>query len=144
MLVGVLWIYGSTELSQLSSIALIGPGVFVTVIGIGLVLCGVALIFQMVISPPSIEPAEDGSDVAPFRPSSFATALVSVTLPIAIMKPLGFPLTASLVFCGITFAFGSRSVIKDLLIGAALSVTSWFVFRWLGVDLGGFFPLLGL
>src|SRR3546814_10521217 len=54
MLMGALWIYGSTKLSQFSSIALVGPGVFVTLIGVGLVLSGAVLVFQMVRSPPTL------------------------------------------------------------------------------------------
>jgi putative tricarboxylic transport membrane protein len=144
MLLGGLWIYGSTGLSQLSSIAGIGPGVFVTLIGIGLVLCGATLVFQMVLSADGpAPPPEDGAEIAPFRPGAFAVALLAVAAPLVLMKQVGFPVTAAIVFAGVTYAFGSRRVVKDFLIGAVLSVVSWFLFHWLGVDLGGFLPLLG-
>ena len=47
MALGGVWLYGASNLQQSSSIAGIGPGVFVTLIGIGLVVCGVVLVFQM-------------------------------------------------------------------------------------------------
>lgn len=145
MLLGALWIYGSMGLSQLSSIAVIGPGVFVTLIGLGLVACGATLVFQMVRSADGMAaPAEDGAETVPFRPAPFVVALIAIAAPIVLMTRVGFPLTAALVFAGVTYAFGSRRPVMDLLIGAALSVTSWFLFHWLGVDLGGFFPLLGI
>src|SRR3546814_1331917 len=108
------WIYGSTKLSQFSSSALVGPGVFVTLIGVGLVLSGAVLVFQMVRSPPTLGGAEDGAETSPFRPPAFLTALIAVAAPIVIMKPLGFPLAASIVFSGVTFAFGSRRLFMDL------------------------------
>jgi putative tricarboxylic transport membrane protein len=55
---------------------------------------------------------------------------------------VGFPLTAALIFAAVAHAFGSRRTLFDLVVGAALSSTSWLVFSWLGVDLGGFLPLL--
>jgi len=143
MALGGVWLYGASNLQQSSSIAGIGPGVFVTLIGIGLVVCGVVLVFQMVRSANDLAaPAEDGAVKTQFQTIPFVTALVAVALPILLMSSIGFPLTAALIFAAVAHAFGSRRTLFDLVVGAVLSCTSWLLFSWLGVDLGGFLPLL--
>lgn len=143
MALGGVWLYGASNLQQSSSIAGIGPGVFVTLIGIGLVVCGVVLVFQMVRPANDLAaPAEDGAVKTQFQTIPFVTALVAVALPILLMSSIGFPLTAALIFAAVAHAFGSRRTLFDLVVGAVLSGTSWLVFSWLGVDLGVFLPLL--
>jgi putative tricarboxylic transport membrane protein len=142
---GGLWLYGSSSLSQWSSIAGIGPGVFVTLIGVGLIACGVVLVFEMTrcaIGPATS--AEEGAEKSSFNALPFVTAIVALASPIVLMTSIGFPLTAALIFAGVTHAFGSRRTLFDFLIGAVMSVTCWFIFRSLGVDLGGFLPLIGI
>lgn len=140
---GSVWLYGASTLSQSSSISGVGPGIFVTMIGIALIVCGVVLVFQMSLSvnvPAAL--AEDGAEKTPFQAVPFLTALVAVASPTLLMTSVGFPLTAALIFAAVTHAFGSRRILFDLAVGAVLSSTSWFLFRWLGVELGSFLPLL--
>jgi putative tricarboxylic transport membrane protein len=103
----------------------------------------VVLVFQMSrsVNVPAA-PAEDGAEKTPFQAVPFVTALVAVASPMLLMTSVGFPLTAALIFAAVTRAFGSRRILFDLAVGAVLSSTSWFVFRWLGVELGSFLPLL--
>ena len=140
---GSVWLYGASTLSQSSSISGVGPGIFVTLIGVALIVCGVVLVFQMSrsVNVPAA-PAEDGAKKTPFQAVPFVTALVAVASPMWLMTSVGFPLTAALIFAAVTRAFGSRRILFDLAVGAVLSSTSWFVFRWLGVELGSFLPLL--
>lgn len=140
---GSVWLYGASTLSQSSSISGVGPGTFVTLIGVALIVCGVVLVFQMsrAVNVPAA-PAEDGAEKTPFQAVPFVTALVAVASPMWLMTSVGFPLTAALIFAAVTRAFGSRRILFDLAVGAVLSSTSWFVFRWLGVELGSFLPLL--
>ncbi len=140
---GSVWLYGASTLSQSSSISGVGPGIFVTLIGVALIVCGVVLVFQMsrAVNVPAA-PTEDGAEKTPFQAVPFVTALVAVASPMWLMTSVGFPLTAALIFAAVTRAFGSRRILFDLAVGALLSSTSWFVFRWLGVELGSFLPLL--
>ena len=140
---GSVWLYGASTLSQSSSISGVGPGIFVTLIGVALIVCGVVLVFQMSrsVNVPAA-PAEDEAERTPFQAIPFLTALVAVASPMLLMTSVGFPLTAALIFAAVTRAFGSRRILFDLAVGAVLSSTSWFVFRWLGVELGSFLPLL--
>lgn len=143
--IGSVWLYGASTLSQSSSISGVGPGIFVTLIGVALIVCGVVLVFQMSrsVNVPAA-PAEDEAERTPFQAIPFLTALVAVASPMLLMTSVGFPLTAALIFAAVTRAFGSRRILFDLAVGAVLSSTSWFVFRWLGVELGSFLPLLRL
>ena len=140
---GSVWLYGASTLSQSSSISGVGPGIFVTLIGVALIVCGVVLVFQMsrAVNVPAA-PDEEGAEKTPFQAVPFVTALVAVASPMLLMTSVGFPLTAALIFAAVTRAFGSRRILFDLAVGAVLSSTSWFVFRWLGVELGSFLPLL--
>jgi putative tricarboxylic transport membrane protein len=141
--IGSVWLYGASTLSQSSSISGVGPGIFVTLIGVALIVCGVVLVVQLsgaVDDRAAL--AEDGAEKTPFQAVPFVTALVAVASPTLLMTSIGFPLTASLIFAAVTHAFGSRRILFDLAVGAVLSSTSWFVFRWLGVELGSFLPLL--
>jgi putative tricarboxylic transport membrane protein len=143
-LIGAIWLYGAADLTQGSAMAVIGPGLFVTAVGAALVLFGVAYTVQVMTSRAEIPTAdaEDGAVVVPFRPGAFALALAAVAAPYLIMKVVGFPITATLVFAGVARAFGSRRLLLDLAIGAVVAVVSWFAFTWLGVNLGSALPLL--
>ena len=140
---GSVWLYGASTLSQSSSISGVGPGIFVTLIGVALIVCGVVLVVQLSRAVDDRAAlAEDGEEKTPFQAVPFVTALVAVASPTLLMTSIGFPLTAALIFAAVTHAFGSRRILFDLAVGAVLSSTSWFVFRWLGVELGSFLPLL--
>jgi putative tricarboxylic transport membrane protein len=75
---------------------------------------------------------------------AFLTALVAVALPIGTMGPLGMPFTATLSFVLVANAFGSRRWWLDLIYGAVLASAAWLLFHQLGMQLGGFFPPLGV
>ena len=112
---GSVWLYGASTLSQSSSISGVGPGIFVTLIGVALIVCGVVLVFQMssAVNVPAA-PAEDGAQKTPFQAVPFVTALVAVASPMLLMTSVGFPLTAALIFAAVTRAFGSRRILSIL------------------------------
>jgi putative tricarboxylic transport membrane protein len=47
---------------------------------------------------------------------------------IATVDVLGWTITGAVLFAGSTWALGSRTLVRDVLIGAVLSVTSWYAF----------------
>jgi len=142
---GGLWLYGASALPQGARYAAVGPGLFVTIAGLGLVILGVLLMVQ-IWRGERFEPqdAEDAAANSPMDKRAFLTALVAVALPVLIMQPLGMPLTATLAFALVCRAFGSKRLVMDILIGAALGSIAWYLFTQLGLQLGRFFPPLGL
>jgi putative tricarboxylic transport membrane protein len=141
--IGGVWLYGAASLSQTAQYARIGPGLFVTLIGGGLVLLGVLLLLQIANGEEFVpQDAEDAMAGASADPRALATAIVAAALPVVTMRSLGFPLTGALCFALVARAFGSRRPAIDIAIGVLLSTAAHYGFAQLGVTLGGFLPLL--
>lgn len=65
-------------------------------------------------------------------------------MPALAIETLGLPVTAMLSFMLVARAFGSKRIVLDLLVGFVLASLCWLLFGWLGLQLGGFFPLAGV
>lgn len=144
MAMGGVWLYGAASLPQTAQYAAIGPGLFVTAIGAGLVVLGAVLTLQIARGEQfAPQESEDAMSDAPADWRALAMAVAAAALPLLTIRQLGFPLTATLVFALVARAFGSRRPVLDLAIGLAISLLAYFGFIRLGVSLGGFLPLLG-
>ena len=60
------------------------------------------------------------------------------------MKHLGFVVTCTGCFVLVAAAFRSRSHLKNAVIGLVFSLVCWWLFRKLGVQLGGLLPIAGV
>jgi putative tricarboxylic transport membrane protein len=142
---GAVWLHGAWSLPQTATYAAIGPGLFVTIVGLGLLLLG-GLLAVAVARGERFEPqeAEDADATrAPSRRAFWLTVLAGV-LPVFLVRPLGFPVAAALTFALVARAFDSRRLALDLALGLGLGVLCWVLFsRLLGLPLPGF-PLIGL
>lgn len=145
MVMGAVWLYNAFGLRQGARYAAVGPGLFVTIAGAGLLILGAILMLQ-IWRGESFQPqdAEDADGSTRMDKRAFLTALVAVALPIATIGPLGMPFTATLSFVLVANAFGSRRWWLDLICGAVLASAAWFLFAQLGLQLGRFFPPLGV
>ena len=57
-------------------------------------------------------------------------------LNILLVNVLGWAITGALLFAGCAWALGSRTLVRDLVVGVVLSVASWYFFySGLGVPL---------
>src|SRR5690606_19960096 len=114
-------------------------------VGIGLLGLGVLLMIQVARGEvfEALE-AENAASDQPMDKRAFCTALLAAALPSLVIEILGLPATAMLSFMLVARAFGSRRTVLDLVAGFALGGVSWFLFGWLGLQLGGFFPLAGV
>lgn len=75
--------------------------------------------------------AEEGEDVdlsqgADQRTVGMLGAVLVANL--VLIDWLGWAITGALLFAGATYALGSRTIVRNLAIGAALSVGSWYGF----------------
>ncbi len=142
---GAVCFYASTELAATAQYAAIGPGMFVAGVGVGLIGLGVLLLIQIargeVFEPDEAENAVPGQAM---DKHAFFTALLAAIVPALTIETLGLPATAMLSFMLVARAFGSKRLVSDLIVGFVLGGTSWFLFGWLGLQLGGFFPLAGV
>lgn len=141
---GCVCLYGAFGLPQGARYAGIGPGMFVTIAGGGLVILGLLLTVQIARGETfSAQDAEDASGATTADWPAFFTALAAACVPVLTMQALGLPLTAMLSFTLVARSFGSRKILLDLGYGAALGVAAWFLFSRLGLQLGGFLPIAG-
>ena len=99
------------------------------VVGTALVVLGILLAFAT--ARGDVPEAEDGEDVdltggADWRTVGLLTAVF--VLNIALIDWLGWAITGALLFAGAATVLGSRTWVRDLAIGAALSVGTWYGF----------------
>jgi len=144
IVMGAIWLQQGFTLPEEVGYGGVGPGAFVMVIGLVLILLGLILMGQ-IARGESFNPQEAESAQADSRASvkALAFAVAGAALPLLTMESLGFPLTAMLSFALVTHAFGSRRILFDSAIGLFLGLVCWGGFTWLGVTLGGALPLLG-
>ena len=143
--IGALWLQQGYILPEQDGYAGVGPGAFVEVVGLALILLGLVLLTQ-IARGASFEPQDAENAEAEARPSyrALAFAAAGVAIPLLTMRPLGFPLTAMLAFALVTRAFGSQRIVFDCTIGLLLGLGCWAGFTKLGVTLGGALPLAGV
>jgi putative tricarboxylic transport membrane protein len=140
---GLVWIYGALSLAYAATYAVVGPGLFPALIGVGLVLLG-GLLLVAIARGERFEPQESEDADAGRRPSgtAFWTTVVAGLVPIAVIRPLGLPVAAAFTFALTARAFGSRRFPLDLAVGFLLGAACWLLFaRLLGLSLPGFPPL---
>jgi putative tricarboxylic transport membrane protein len=141
---GAVWIWGALQLSISDRLSGIGPGSVVLIVGVALVILGAILLVQ--ISRGETFEAEQSEDAIADAPVSYprlAMVGVAVFLPTLIMSKAGFPLTGALSYMLIARALGATNLVLNVMIGFGLSVICWYAFEKLGVQLGGFLPVLG-
>jgi putative tricarboxylic transport membrane protein len=135
--VGAFTIYDATTL-EVGFADPVGPRVFPYVVG-G-VLIGLAVLLVVATLRGDQPEEEGGEDVDLTAAADWFTVvkLVGVLVfTLATINLLGWAINGALLFAGAAWALGSRTPIRDLLIGTILSVGSWYAFYvGLGIPLG--------
>ncbi|MGE2713746.1 tripartite tricarboxylate transporter TctB family protein [Mycolicibacterium litorale] len=115
----------------------VGPRAFP--IAIGVVLIVLAVILAVVIPRGSVGEADAGEDVDPDAPSDWRTVGLLVGLFVAVIvlvQPLGWVITGTLLFAGAVGILGNRHWVRNIAIGLALSLASFYAFySGLGIPL---------
>lgn len=112
----------------------VGPRVFPYVIGA--VMIGLAALLAVATTRGDVPHAEEGEDVDLTTPPDWLTVakLVGIlVLNIVLVNVLGWAITGAVLFAGCAWALGSRTLLRDVLVGAVLSVASWYFF-YVGLD----------
>ncbi|MRX48939.1 tripartite tricarboxylate transporter TctB family protein [Paracoccus sp. S-4012] len=142
---GIVWVWQGLRLPLTDRYAYIGPGLPVVGIGAGLVILALILALQIRGGVPFEEQsAEDVSADHHVSWYGLAFAAAGAAVPMLTMRHLGFVITCMLAFWLITRAFRSPRPALDLVIGAVVSLGAWYLFRLLGVQLGGLLPIAGI
>jgi putative tricarboxylic transport membrane protein len=114
----------------------IGPRVFPYMIGTGMIVLSALL--AVATSRGDVAEAEAGEDVDLTSPADWVTVakLVGIlVLNLLLVNILGWAITGALLFAGCAWALGSRTLVRDVIVGAVLAVASWYFFWGLGVPL---------
>ncbi|MCV7285786.1 tripartite tricarboxylate transporter TctB family protein [Mycolicibacterium wolinskyi] len=115
----------------------VGPKLFPLVIGI--VLIALAVVLAVAIPRGSVGEADAGEDVDPNSPGDWRTVGLLVglfVLVIVLVEPLGWAITGTLLFAGAATILGNRHYVRNIAIGAVLSVASFYAFySGLGIPL---------
>ena len=113
----------------------VGPRVFPYVVGTAMIL--LAVLLAVATARGDVAEGEAGEDVDLTTPPDWLTVakLVGVlVLNVLLVEVLGWAITGALLFAGCAWALGSRTPLRDVLVGAVLSVASWYGF-YVGLDL---------
>jgi putative tricarboxylic transport membrane protein len=143
--IGAVWLYQALSLPQQAQYAQIGPGFFVSLVGVALIVLGALLTLQ--IHRGETFEAQQGEDTDADAEASWPAlgmTVAAAALPLLAIDMIGFPATATLMFLLVSRAFGSRRYLLNAVLGIAFSLICWFGFSALGVQLGGLFPSMGL
>ena len=107
----------------------IGPRVYPYVIGGVMVV--LAAVLAIATARGDVPEGEAGEDVdLTTRPDWLTVGkLVGVMLlNLLLVNILGWAITGVLLFAGCAWSLGSRTLVRDLIVGAVLSVSSWYFF----------------
>ncbi len=105
----------------------VGPRFFPYLVGVGLAACGVLLAWRALAGGWLAMPPDEGVHD---RPDWRAFALVSagVVVQMLAIGQAGFIIAGTLLFALVARGFGSRRLVRDGVIGAALVSVAYFVF----------------
>lgn len=142
---GVLVVVDTLAVSSGTDLDPLGPRAVPMVLGAALLLLATLLAVDVLRGGRG--EAEGGEDVdltAPMDLRTVATLAGVLIATAALIPVLGWPIAGTVLFFGVTYALGSRTVARDLAIAATVSLLTWVLFDVaLGVDLPGG-PLMGV
>jgi putative tricarboxylic transport membrane protein len=115
----------------------VGPRVFPYVVGGAMIV--LAVVLAVATARGDVAEGEEGEDIDLTTAIDWLTVgkLVGIlVLNLLLVNVLGWAITGALLFAGCAWALGSRTLLRDLIVGAVLSVASWYFFYvGLGVPL---------
>ncbi|WP_327639982.1 tripartite tricarboxylate transporter TctB family protein [Kribbella sp. NBC_00482] len=106
---------------------------------LGVLLLVVAVLYAVDVARGGTGEAEEGEDVDVTSAIDWRTVLLLIAafvVNLALIDPLGWVISGTLLFWGSAFALGSRHHIRNLFIAVALSLITFYAFAiGLGVNL---------
>lgn len=135
VLVGGYVVYDASTLEDAFTDQPVQPWALPFVVGGALLLLGVLL--AIATARGDRPEAEEGEDIDLTQGTDLRTIGLLVAVLVAnmlLIDWLGWAITGALLFTGATYVLGSRTWVRNLAVGVALSVGTWY----------GFYVLLGL
>ncbi len=136
----VFFFTGLPGISDDAGYAGLSPRFVPTLVAIGLAVCGALLTWQGVRGGFRNMPEEDTElPSAPHNLRGFLWVSAGLVANMALIGTLGFVLSSTLLMVCVARGYGSRRLVRDALIGLAVTLPMWALFEFLlGINL----PLL--
>lgn len=136
----VFFFAGLPGISDDAGYAGLSPRFVPTLVAIGLAVCGALLTWQGVRGGFRNMPEDDAElPSAPHNLRGFLWVSAGLVANMALIGTLGFVLSSTLLMVCVARGYGSRRLVRDALIGLAVTLPMWALFEFLlGINL----PLL--
>jgi putative tricarboxylic transport membrane protein len=123
---GIFVIVGTQDISAGGGYSQVGPRAFPYAIGSGLLLLGGFLSWQAASGGWRNVPMDEAHN----EPDWYAFAILSaaILLHMAAIAWAGFILTSTFLFTLVARSFGSRKLVRDIVIGLIISTVAFFIF----------------
>lgn len=132
--VGLVVGYETTQISLSPAYSKVGPKVFPTMVSVGLLLLGLALLWQAWTGEWT---AEDEADAQPTDWRALGWLGFGLAFNVALIDFLGFILASTVLFTSIARAFGSPKPVRDLGIAFVFATGCYLGFvKVLSINMG--------
>ncbi|MEC4718771.1 tripartite tricarboxylate transporter TctB family protein [Noviherbaspirillum sp. CPCC 100848] len=140
---GIFTLVGTQDISAGGGYSQVGPRAFPNMIGAGLLILGGILTWQAVSGGWRNVPEDEAHHTPDWM--AFGILSAAVLLHMAAIAWAGFILASTFLFILIARGFGSRRLVRDIVVGVILSAGAYFIFtRGLGLNLpAGLLGFLG-
>lgn len=126
----IVWQTTNIRLTPINS--RIGPRVIPYIVGSGLIITGLWLAKDVFLgNTATVDAGEDAEDVDPSLPTDWATVAIvgaSLLAYLFLIERAGFVIASTVLFFGAAYGMGSRHIVRDLVIGFALSLAAYVLF----------------
>lgn len=136
VLLGLAGFYSAYVIPRSPVYAQVGPTLIPYVASAALTLLGAALVASAMRGGWS-HAVEELRELDPINWRAFGLLWAGLIANVALIDALGFVFSATAMFVLVAAAFGSRKLIRDLLIGATITLSAFLFFdKALGVNIG--------
>ncbi len=136
LLLGLLALWQATIIPASPIYAQVGPKAVPYVVSAGLLALGAGLAATALRGGWS-HTLEEVREAPPANWRALGLLLAGLAANLVLIGPLGFSIAASAQFVLVAAAFGSRRLLRDLVLAVVLTLLAWFLFvELLGVNIG--------
>ena len=136
LLLGALALWQTSVIPASPIYAQVGPKAVPYVVGAGLLALGAGLVANALRGGWS-HTLEEVQEAPPTNWRALGLLLAGLAANLVLIGPLGFSIAASAQFVLVAAAFGSRRLLRDLVLALVLTLLVWFLFvELLGVNIG--------
>lgn len=137
ILFGLLVIWQTTQIRLTPAYSRVGPRVIPYIVGAGLVIIGLWLLYTALSGRWQTSGSADSEDVDPTLPTDWQTVGLLAAALLAylfLLEPAGFVVASTVLFTGAAYAMGSRRTPRDFISGFVMALVLYIGFTR-GLDL---------